>query len=115
MILDHDKGCCVLTGEKTAKALDAAHLIPAAKGENDVPFNGIALRSDLHRLFDAGLFTIAPEGNVVIPKRAPGLSEAYIQLLQNADLPKATWRKARGRRWSEQHCTISTTAQTKDC
>ena len=96
MILDHDKGRCVLTGEKTVKALDAAHLIPADKGENDVPFNGIALRSDLHRLFDAGLFTFAPEGNVVIPKRAPGLSEAYIELLQNAEyLPRATWRRVR--------------------
>lgn len=47
------------------------------KGENDVPVNDIALRSDLHRLFDACLFTFAPEGNAAIPKRAQGLSEAY--------------------------------------
>ena len=94
MILGLDKHCCVLTGEKTTQALDAAHLIPAAKGENDVPFNGITLRADLHRIFDAGLFTFAKDGRVV--NIAPGLSEYYRQLLENCDrLPSWTHERVR--------------------
>lgn len=89
MILTCDRARCVLTKETTEKALDAAHLIPAANGENDVPSNGITLRADLHRLFDAGLFTFAKDGRVV--DIAPGLSEYYRQLLENCDrLPQPT-------------------------
>ena len=95
MILNCDKHRCVLTGETTIQALDAAHLIPAAMAENDMPFNGITLRADLHRLFDACLFTFKPNGKVKILERDPGLSEAYIQLLRNARLPQATWRRVR--------------------
>lgn len=89
MILARDDRRCVLTSEATTKALDAAHLIPAANGENDVPSNGITLRADLHRLFDAGLFTFAKDGRAV--DIAPGLSEYYRQLLENCDpLPQPT-------------------------
>ena len=95
MILNCDKRRCVLTGDETIQALDASHLIPAAMGENDIPFNGITLRADLHRLFDTCLFTFAADGRVVVPERQPGLSEAYIQLLQNARLSRATWRRVR--------------------
>ncbi len=46
-------------------------------GENDIPLNGITLRADLHRLFDACLFTFKPNGKVKIVKRDTELSEAY--------------------------------------
>ena len=88
MILACDDHRCVLTGEATTKALDAAHLIPAAMGENDVPSNGITLRADLHRLFDAGLFTFDHDGRVVAIARE--LSEAYRRLLQNRRLPPSS-------------------------
>ena len=84
IILACDDSRCVLTDEATTKALEAAHLIPAANGENDMPFNGITLRADLHRLFDAGLFTFASDGQVGV---APELSTAYRQLLRNRRLP----------------------------
>ena len=93
MILNCDEGRCVLTNETTVKAIEAAHLVPAAMGENDMPFNGIALRADLHRLFDAGLFTFNPDGKVKFPDRDPGLSKAYVGLLQNAHLPEETLRR----------------------
>ena len=93
MILACDGHHCVLTGEETTKALDAAHLIPAAMGENDVPSNGITLRADLHRLFDAGLFTFDHDGRVVAIARE--LSEAYRRLLQNRRLPPSTLERAR--------------------
>ena len=93
MILACDDHRCVLTDEATTKALDAAHLIPAAKGENDVPCNGITLRADLHRLFDAGLFTFDHDGRVVAIARE--LSEAYRRLLQNRRLPPSTLERVR--------------------
>ena len=93
MILACDDHRCVLTDEATTKALDAAHLIPAAMGENDVPSNGITLRADLHRLFDAGLFTFDHDGRVVAIARE--LSEAYRRLLQNRRLPPSTLERAR--------------------
>ena len=83
IILACDSNRCVLTKEKTRQVLEAAHLIPAAKGENDIPSNGIALRADLHRLFDAGLFIFDTNGDVVVPERRLGLSPAYRRLLRN--------------------------------
>ena len=88
LILDCDDRRCVLTGETTIEALEAAHLIPAANGQNDEPWNGITLRADLHRLFDAGLFTLAPDDRVA--KVAPQLSEAYRKRLRNRRLPRST-------------------------
>ena len=95
MILNCDRSRCVLTGEATVQALEAAHLVPARMGENDMPFNGIALRADLHRLFDAGLFTFNPDGKVKFPDGDPGSSAAYVGLLHDARLPKATLRRVK--------------------
>lgn len=93
-ILTCDRARCVLTEETTEKALDAAHLIPANMGGPDISCNGIALRADLHRLFDAGLFTFAKDGRVV--DIAPGLSEYYRQLLEDCDrLPPPTRERVR--------------------
>ena len=95
VILQCDDHRCVLTAEDTPHALEAAHLIPAKDGENDLPFNGIALRADLHRLFDAGLFTFGRNGKVkrIAPRSA--LSDDYRHLLQNRRLPVATLERVR--------------------
>ena len=46
---------CAMTGESTLLALEAAHIVPyAEEGAHDVR-NGLLLRADFHRLFDAGL------------------------------------------------------------
>ena len=95
MILNCDGSRCVLTGETTVQALEAAHLVPARMGENDMPFNGIALRADVHRLFDAGLFTFNADGKVKFPDEGPGRSAAYVGLLQDARLPQATLRRVK--------------------
>lgn len=94
-ILGCDEYRCVLTGETTEQALDAAHLIPAAMAENDLPINGITLRTDLHRLFDACLFTFNADGEVILLDCDPGLSNAYVRLLREAHLPAATLRRVR--------------------
>src|ERR687889_503924 len=51
---------CAITGESTLPVLEAAHIRPFAKsGVNEVS-NGMLLRSDFHKLFDAGFVTVTP-------------------------------------------------------
>ena len=54
---------CALTGEDCEKALEAAHIIPAHRGGREVLSNGILLRADIHRLYDAcpPIFSICPD------------------------------------------------------
>ncbi len=96
MILASDCRRCVLTSEDTPYALEAAHLIPAKVGENDEPSNGVALRADLHRLFDAGAFTFDEDGTVRIADtegRRP--SRAYRELLRGKKLPQPAFDRVR--------------------
>lgn len=51
---------CVVTGCETLMALEAAHVLPVSSGGGDEGWNGIPLRADLHRLFDAGAIMIDP-------------------------------------------------------
>lgn len=51
---------CLVTGCETLMALEAAHVLPVSSGGGDDGWNGIPLRADLHRLFDAGAITIEP-------------------------------------------------------
>ena len=95
IVLAADGHRCVLTGESTIAALEAAHLIPAKLGENDKPFNGIALRADLHRLFDAGLFTFAKDGEVILADEGAAASGAYRSLLRGGGLPDDTLHRVR--------------------
>ena len=92
-ILSRDDNRCAITGEATPQALEAAHLVPARDGENDIPTNGVALRADLHRLFDAGLFTFDPDGRVVLADQHAGVSDEYRHKLRNARLCPATLKR----------------------
>lgn len=49
---------CAVTGEKTLPVLQAAHIVPVARGGQHRPDNGLLLRSDIHTLFDLGYVTI---------------------------------------------------------
>ncbi len=51
---------CTMTGERTLPALEAAHIHRYSRGGDHSLSNGLLLRSDLHRLFDAGYLTIEP-------------------------------------------------------
>lgn len=84
-------GKCVISGERTAAALDAAHICPVAATDDDTIGNGIILRADLHRLYDRGLFVINPEdGGVTLKSMDRNLSPRYRKLLQKARLPRRT-------------------------
>ena len=98
-VLDED-GRCVISGETTRAVLDAAHLRPVKEGGEECIENGFILRTDLHRLFDRGMFFISPEdGTIVFDKN---LSKYYKELLCHSPLPQPTRcrvREALQERW----------------
>jgi putative restriction endonuclease len=58
-----------VTGETTLPVLEAAHILPFSdRGPNHVS-NGLLLRSDFHKLFDAGLITITPGLTIEVSSR----------------------------------------------
>ena len=84
---------CVITGEETPEVLDAAHLRPVKEGGEECVENGFILRTDIHRLYDRGMFLISPnDGTLVIDKN---LSKYYRELLCRSRLPKATLKRVR--------------------
>lgn len=52
---------CVISGVRTRQRAEAAHLVEHSKNGIDHFTNGLLMRVDLHRLFDAGLMAINPE------------------------------------------------------
>ena len=51
---------CVVTGERTLPVLDAAHIKPYEVVQKHEIWNGLLMRSDLHRLFDRGYVSVDP-------------------------------------------------------
>jgi len=69
LVTDAYQRRCAITGESTLMALEAAHIIPySEEGWHDVR-NGLLLRADFHRLFDAGLVSVTPDLRVRISPR----------------------------------------------
>ncbi len=65
---------CAITGENTLPVLEAAHIKPFSEaGPNEVS-NGLLLRSDFHKLFDAGLVTVRPDLTVQV---SPRIQKSY--------------------------------------
>ncbi|MHB1192271.1 MAG: HNH endonuclease [Longimicrobiales bacterium] len=60
---------CAVTAERALPALDAAHIKPFREVQGHHVRNGILLRSDVHRLFDAGYVTVTPEHRVEASQR----------------------------------------------
>jgi len=87
---------CVISSEETAATLDAAHICPVAASDDDSIHNGIVLRTDIHRLYDRGMFFIDPEdGRVTLKSMDRNLSPEYRKLLKKARLPGLTLRRVR--------------------
>lgn len=64
LITDTYQRRCAITGERALPALEAAHIRPFNEVQGHILTNGILLRSDVHRLFDAGYVTITPDYRV---------------------------------------------------
>jgi putative restriction endonuclease len=60
---------CAITGETTLPALEAAHIRAYSDHGVHQVSNGLLLRSDFHKLFDAGLVTVDPSLKVHISSR----------------------------------------------
>lgn len=75
---------CVITGETTRAALEAAHIEGYAGGGGSTEGNGVVLRADLHRLYDSGVFKFTKAGRVTIVGKGAELSDTYRTLLDAA-------------------------------
>jgi uncharacterized protein YjbI with pentapeptide repeats len=77
MLKEAFQGKCAITQCDVETAMDAAHIFPYRGPQTDCVWNGILLRLDLHRLFDAYLLTIDPvECQVYV---SPSLMSSYGQ------------------------------------
>lgn len=52
---------CAVTGACPSEPLEAAHVLPFATHETHSVDEGLLLRTDIHRLFDAGNLAINPD------------------------------------------------------
>ncbi len=60
---------CAISGEKALPVLEASHIKPfSCSGPNRID-NGLLLRSDIHKLFDAGYLTISTDYRVEVSRR----------------------------------------------
>jgi len=55
---------CAISRERALPALEAAHIKPLSEARTHSITNGMLLRSDMHRLFDAGYLTVTPDLHV---------------------------------------------------
>lgn len=69
LVIDAYQKRCAVTGEHTLPALEAAHILPYADQGPHHTSNGLLLRSDFHKLFDAGLVTVEPNLRVRVSGR----------------------------------------------
>lgn len=69
LVIDAYQRRCAITGESTLPALEAAHIRAYSDSGTHQINNGLLLRSDFHKLFDAGLVTIDPGLKIHISSR----------------------------------------------
>jgi putative restriction endonuclease len=69
LVTDNYQRRCAVTGEKALPVLDAAHILPVKEGGQHHLDNGLLLRTDVHRLFDAGYVTVTPDGRFLVSRR----------------------------------------------
>jgi len=62
-------GACAVSREHSLPVLEAAHIRPyGSEGSHEV-VNGLLVRADIHRLFDAGYVTVTPDHHFVVSQR----------------------------------------------
>ena len=60
---------CAVTEEHSLPALEAVHISPFAEEGPHAIRNGMLLRADFHRLFDAGYITVTPDLHLEVGRR----------------------------------------------
>lgn len=66
MVLDAYGRQCAVSGEHAVPVLQASHIKPFANVTQHEITNGLALRSDIHILFDQGYVTVTPDYRFVV-------------------------------------------------
>ena len=66
-LLSQRPNCCAISGTSEVTVLEAAHIVPYSEkyADRDQPENGLLLRRDIHKLFDAHLIAIDPKARTV--------------------------------------------------
>ena len=78
-LLEAYGGRCSLSGTNAVQVLEAAHIIPFSDNGSDSLKNGLLLRSDLHRLFDAGALAIDDGYRVVLSSHLASTSYSDLE------------------------------------
>jgi HNH endonuclease len=68
-VLDAYDRRCAVTGERSLPVLDAAHIQPYLGPASNHVQNGLSLRADIHRLYDAGYVTVTPALRFEVSRR----------------------------------------------
>ena len=87
-VLEAAKGKCLMTGETIKDVLEAAHVMPVLDGGSDDVENGLCLRTDIHRLFDAGKIRFRPDGSINFAERVLQ-SDSYNGLPKKVSFPSS--------------------------
>ncbi len=89
MLIAKDK-CCAVSAESCPTVLEAAHIVPVKCGGQEVLSNGILLRADLHRLYDAEppVFKICPDNGEVSTTLAYGGLDFENRKVPDSVLPR---------------------------
>ncbi len=69
LITDTYERRCAVTREKALPVLEAAHIRAVAHGGTHRIDNGLLLRSDIHRLFDSGYVSVAPDHRFLVSRK----------------------------------------------
>ena len=99
LVIEAYRRRCALTGEEALPALEPSFIRPQADGGLLRVDNGILMRADLRRLFDAGYLTVTPDYRVVVSRRLAddyGQAAGYGELEgREIALPEATHERPR--------------------
>ena len=100
-----------MTGENAVPVLEAAHIQPYMGPASNHLQNGLVLRSDLHRLYDAGYVTVTPDLRLEVSGRLREEFEngkAYYEMAGRPVRPPATgWPSPAATRCSGTRSTSS--------
>ncbi len=69
VVMDTYERQCAITAERALPTLDAVHIRPFSLEPKNYINNGVLLRSDIHRLFEAGYLTVTPGYRVEVSHR----------------------------------------------
>ena len=97
-VLDAYARTCLLSGEQMSEVLEAAHIIPKSDNGADTANNGLCLRSDIHRLYDAGHIRFEPNGQLHFSDAVAG-SVSYATLPKFVQIPTFVTPAAVEWRW----------------